>query len=222
MRCRRFHRLFSSYLDGELKPAQKGSVEEHLRGCAECRGALNDLRLLISEAQQLVSASPISDLWPAIERRALARSMVSSAKRPLSAPLHGWRPRIAWALTIVALFTAFFLLQQHIRSPGPTAPSPQSRIQFLTTAKEDIDLANVHYQNSISSLEQIVAHRAHEMNPERLALYQEKLVQLEEAIDECSIALEKNSYDIKAQRALFNAYDRKISTLREMAVSATY
>lgn len=222
MRCRGFHRLLSSYLDGELKPAQDAAAQAHLRGCAKCRGAVNDLRVLASEAEKLASATLTSDLWPAIERRILAQPAVSAAKRPRSVPLHGWRPKIAWAMTIAVVFTTLFLLRQHARSPGPIPSSPESRTPFPTTAKTDIDLAKAHYQNSISSLEQIVAHRAHEMDPERALLYQEKLVQLEEAINECSIALEKNSYDIRAQRALFNAYDRKISTLREMAVSATY
>jgi hypothetical protein len=60
------------------------------------------------------------------------------------------------------------------------------------------------------------------MDPDHAGLFRQKLVHLEETIDECTIALEKNSYDIRAQRALFDAYDRKISTLREMAVSAKY
>lgn len=222
MRCREFQRLLSSYLDRELNPAQNAAAQAHLHDCSRCQRAVNDLRVLISEAEDLAAATPIPDLWPAIERRILTQPTVSAAKRPRSLPLHGWRPKIAWAATIAVVFITLFLLRQHIPSPGPSPPSPERRIPILTTAKADIDLAKAHYQNSISSLERIVAHRAHEMDPERALLYQEKLVQLEEAIDECSIALEKNSYDNRAQHALFNAYDRKISTLREMAVSATY
>jgi len=222
VRCRGFHRLLSSYLDGELKPAQDAAAQAHLRGCPKCRRAVNDLRLLVSEAEKLASATLTSDLWPAIQRRTLTQPEVSVTTRPRAVPLGGWRPKIAWAMTIAVVFTTLFLLRQHVRSPRPIAHSPEGKTPIITTAKADIDLAKTHYQNSISSLEQIVAHRAHEMDPERALLYQEKLVKLEEAIDECSLALDSNSYNIRAQRALFDAYDNKISTLREMAVSAAY
>lgn len=222
MRCQKIQKLLSHYLDGELRPAQVTAVEEHLRGCAQCRGALDDLRLLVAEAGSLAPAILISDLWPAIERRVLAQPTVSPAKRPRQAPLSGWRPRIAWALALAGIFLIFFLLRNDIRPPRPTLPPAQDQAQLLATAKTDLHLAQAHYQTSVSALERIVAHRAHEMDAERARLYREKLVCLEEAIDECSIALEKNSYDIRAQRALFNAYDQKISTLREMAVSAAY
>lgn len=222
MRCRRFHRLLSSYFDGELEANQKTAAEKHLRGCAKCRQALNDLRLIVSDANNLVSATLTSDLWPAIERSVLAQPAAPPPRDHHPAPLSGWRPRVAWALATACVFLTLFLLRQHIYSPSPSPPSPQSRTQLLTAAKTDLDLAQEHYQNSVTALEKIVAHRAHEMDPERTDLYREKLAQLEEAIDECSLAVERNSYDMRAQRALFDAYETKISTLREMAVAAAY
>jgi hypothetical protein len=123
---------------------------------------------------------------------------------------------------VAAVFLSLFFLRQHVSSPTSTPQTSQSQAQLLATAKSDIDLARAHYQNSISALENIVAHRAYQMDPDQAGLFRQKMVHLEETIDECTIALEKNSYDIRAQRALFDAYDRKISTLREMAVSAQY
>jgi len=222
MRCRRIQRLLSSYLDGDLETTRQTTVEEHLPGCESCQEALNDLRLLVAQAKDLASAPPASDLWPAIARRILAQQTPSPAKHTRPAPLSGWRPRIAWAMAVACVFMTLFLLRHHIHTPTSSPPSPQSRAQLLTSAKADFDLAQKHYQNSVSALERIVAHRAHEMDPERTDLYREKLIDLDEAIEECSLALEKNSYDMRAQRALFDAYDRKISTLREMAVAAAY
>lgn len=222
MRCRKIHRLLSLYLDGEVRPPQREAVEEHLRSCAKCRAALNDLRLLVSQAENLAPATLTSDLWPAIERRVLGQPALSPAGGSRLVPLSGWRPRFAWALAVATVFLAFFLLRHHIYSPRPSPPVPQSQSQLLATAKSDIELARTHYENSIATLEQIVAHRAHEMDQDRFQLYQEKLARLEETIGECSMALEKNSFDIRAQRALFDAYDKKISTLREMAVAAPY
>lgn len=222
MGCRRIQRMLSSYLDGELSSVQTRAVEEHLRGCARCQKALADLRLLVSQAKNLASATLISDLWPAIERRALSPPVVSPAKHPRRASLSGWRPRIAWAFALAAIFLIIFFHRDHIYTPKPNPPTPQDRTQLMAQAKADLNDVQTLYQSTISALEQIVAHRAHEMDPERARLYRDKLVCLEEAIGECSIALDKNSYNMRAQRALFDAYDRKISTLREMAVSAAY
>ena len=222
MNCRKIQRLLSPYLDGELRSHQAAMVQTHLRGCAQCQKALEDLRQLVHQARSLAPAILTTDLWPAIERRILAQQPVVPAKTPRRAPLSAWRPRIAWAMGLAAVFLSLFFLRQHFSSPTSTPQTAQSQAQLLAAAQSDIDLARTYYQNSISALENIVAHRAHQMDPDQAGLFRQKLVHLEETIDECSIALEKNSYDIRAQRALFDAYDSKISTLREMAVSAQY
>lgn len=222
MNCRKIQKLLSPYLDGELRSHRATVVQTHLRGCAHCQKALEDLRQLVHQAGNLASAILTTDLWPGIERRILAQPPVAPAKHPRRAPLSAWRPRIAWAMGVAAIFLSLFFLRQHFYSPTSTPQTAQSQAQLLATAKSDIDLARAHYQNSISALENIVAHRAHQMDPDQAGLFRQKLVHLEETIDECTIALEKNSYDIRAQRALFDAYDRKICTLREMAVSAKY
>lgn len=214
--------MLSLYLDEELEARQKAALDEHLSGCAKCRAALDDLRLIVSEAKELASAPLTSDLWPAIEHRVLAQPAVASPREARPTPLSGWRPRVAWALATASVFLVLFLLHEHIYSPRSSPPSSPSQTQLLTTAKTDLDLAQENYRNSVATLEKIVAHRAHEMDPDRTDLYREKLAQLEDVIDECSLALERNSYDMRAQRALFDAYDRKISTLREMAVAAAY
>ncbi len=223
MLCRKIQELLSLYLDGELKPTRVAAVEKHLLDCGQCRKVLDDLRLILCEAENLAPAHLASDLWPSIEHSILTQPTISPVKRPRHTPLSGWRPRIAWALALAGTFLIVFsLLRDRFPSPGPDLAPAQDRAQILATAKSDIDLAQAHYQHSISALEQIIAHRAHEMDEDHTRLYREKLDHLENSIDDCTIALQKNSYNIGAQRALFDAYDRKISTLREMAVSASY
>ncbi len=222
MKCSTIQSMLSPYVDGDLQAAQAEALGRHLQGCERCRKALDDLQLIVSAAEKLAEATPPRNLWPAIEHRLLTSPQRAPAKRPAPAPLSGWRPRIAWALSVASIFVALFLLRDHILPPKTIPPPPQSQPQLLIADQSDIDRAREHYQHSISTLEQIVAHRAHEMNPDDAALYQEKLAYLEEAIRECSLVLERNSFDSRAQRALFDAYDRKISTLREMAVSAAY
>jgi anti-sigma factor RsiW len=222
MKCSKIQDLLSPYLDGELSAAQTTMVESHLRVCPQCQHALHDVRRIIAQASDLATVSMPSDLWPAIERQILDQPAPTPARRPRQAPLSGWRPRIAWAFALACLSLFSFFLWNHLQSPRPQLPPAQNKTQLIADAKTNLELARAHYENSAAALEQIVTHRVHEMDPDRSRLYREKLIRLEDVIDECSIALEKNAYDVNAQRSLFDAYDRKVSTLREMAVSAAY
>jgi anti-sigma factor (TIGR02949 family) len=44
MNCEEADRFLDAYLDGELEPAQRAELEEHLAGCPECRQKLEQLR----------------------------------------------------------------------------------------------------------------------------------------------------------------------------------
>ena len=222
MRCSQIQRLLSAYLDGDLYAAQVSEVKAHLLTCSHCQETLSQLSLLLSESQELASASPSSDLWPSIQRTVLLPPSPEHARSARPAPWTEWRPRIAWALVLSSIILALFFLKNHLLTPGPTGVPSPNRAQLMADAKADIDLARQHYENSVATLEQIVAHRSNELDLDRALLYREKLVHLEDVIEECSLALERNTYDPRVHRALFDAYDRKISTLQEMAVLASH
>lgn len=46
--CRKFQMLLSAYADGEVDGRDRGHVETHLSGCADCRARLEDLKALQS------------------------------------------------------------------------------------------------------------------------------------------------------------------------------
>lgn len=46
--CTSFQMLLSAYADGEVDARERGQVELHLSGCAECRARLEDLKALSS------------------------------------------------------------------------------------------------------------------------------------------------------------------------------
>jgi hypothetical protein len=222
MRCSKIQNLLSAYLDGELTSDQTDSVEAHLHLCSQCQDALEELRLMVSASRNLASVSPKTDLWPNIQRRVVSPPERATARKPRPAILSGWRPRIAWALVLASIFLAVFVFRDHIRPPGPEVPTGPSQGQLSVDPRDDIALTRQHYERSAAALEQIVAHRSHDLDLDRALLYREKLHQLDGVIAECSLALEKNKYDVRAQQVLFNAYDQKISTLREMAVVAAH
>ena len=44
----------SDYLDGELPPAERNSLEAHLETCAECARVLEELRTVVSRTRGLL------------------------------------------------------------------------------------------------------------------------------------------------------------------------
>jgi hypothetical protein len=222
MGCFKMKWRLSRYLDGDLSSEHTIEVEQHLDRCPRCRKRLEQFRLLVATSRDLTETHLHTDLWPDIQRRALMPAEPDPAPRRRPAPLTGWRPRLAWALGLASLLLIFFIVSQQLPRPAPQAPKPPIHVRQTEEAKTDIALARAHYERSAQALETIVAHRSHDIDLDHARLYRDKLEQLETIIAECSQALEHNRYDRRAQQTLFNAYDQKISTLREMAVTAGY
>ncbi len=55
MNCRGASRRLSAYIDGQLSPAIRRSVEEHLKGCAECRQKLAEFEVISNVTHRLPS-----------------------------------------------------------------------------------------------------------------------------------------------------------------------
>jgi len=222
MGCSAFQKLLWEYAAGELSEQETARVKEHLDRCPRCREALDQIHLLASASRNLVEAPLTKDLWPGIQQRVLTPSGPLPERRRRLAPLSGWRPRLAWAFGLAGVLLILFIAGQELRPRGPQAPSGPALARGTEEARTDIALAREHYEQSAQALERIVAHRSHEIDLDQALLYRDKLQQLETVIAECSHALENNRYDVRAQQTLFNAYDQKISTLREMSVAAGY
>ena len=58
----------SDYLDGDLLPAERASLEAHLGTCAECAHVLEELRAVVSRTRGLRDVAPQKNLWSDIER----------------------------------------------------------------------------------------------------------------------------------------------------------
>lgn len=55
MNCRGVSRRLSTYIDGDLSPGIKQSVEEHLQSCRSCRRKLAELRAIVMAARNMPS-----------------------------------------------------------------------------------------------------------------------------------------------------------------------
>ncbi|UCC79841.1 MAG: zf-HC2 domain-containing protein [Candidatus Zixiibacteriota bacterium] len=60
MNCRGVSRRLSAYIDGQLSPAIRESVEDHLKGCLLCRRKLAEFEAIVRVAHELPSVG-VSD-----------------------------------------------------------------------------------------------------------------------------------------------------------------
>jgi len=102
--------MLSSYIDGEVEPAELREVEEHLAACDSCRRELDTLRFTVSLLQELPEV-PV--------RRSFS---LSEAPVPIrTAPSLGWAASLATsmaALLLVALL-AGDITGVLVQTPGP-------------------------------------------------------------------------------------------------------
>ena len=63
MNCSETQGLLAGYLDGEIPSSDREEVEAHLEGCAECRGELDEMRVLVDVTTQLQVAQPEEEVW---------------------------------------------------------------------------------------------------------------------------------------------------------------
>lgn len=69
----RISEQFSAYLDDDLPPPDKASVEQHLATCIQCRTDLERFRATIGRLSQLKRKAP-GDFLPAVQHQIHTRS----------------------------------------------------------------------------------------------------------------------------------------------------
>jgi predicted anti-sigma-YlaC factor YlaD len=63
MTCHDYRDLMMGYLDGELSSEQRRRFEEHLAGCPDCAGELNEFRKLKAITDEVTLVEPEDRMW---------------------------------------------------------------------------------------------------------------------------------------------------------------
>jgi hypothetical protein len=90
MKCSKISDLLGPYVDGELSPEERRTVEEHLRRCPACRAELEELRRIETAGRRTVPPDPGEEYWNTFLPR-LRERIGSEQRRPAPA---GWGRRI--------------------------------------------------------------------------------------------------------------------------------
>ncbi len=79
LRCDKAREQLSAYLDGELSPQARLLVEEHLSGCAACRGELESLKTAAALVRGLPRSAPPEDFHAVLTSRLRAEAAAMAA-----------------------------------------------------------------------------------------------------------------------------------------------
>ena len=75
MKCKEYRKLFSDFIDDELKDAQVEAFRNHLKSCEICRKEFEKYRQSQSLLKLLHKKEAPSELWETIETRVRFREM---------------------------------------------------------------------------------------------------------------------------------------------------
>lgn len=120
----------SAYLDGLLSEEERRQVEEHLAGCTECSGALDELTKTLSLLNDLEDVEPPA--WFTQKVMSTVREEAGSRQgfvRRLLAPIHSFIPlealgALAIAITMIVLLRG--MLPDMVKTYKEEAPKPPS------------------------------------------------------------------------------------------------
>jgi hypothetical protein len=211
----------TAYADGELKPAERETVERHLADCAQCRRALEGIRAVKAWAPRYEGSAPSRDLWRNIESRLGTRPIGSGAMPPA---WHGRRVSVRVPLLVAAAIallvlgaaaTRLFQSNQVIQQGGV----PVIEAKHWDPAQEQ--LTNSQYDAAVTELEAILATNDSALEPATLKVIRESLATIDKAIADARQAIADDSTNDYLNASIAQNMRRKLGILRMAAQAAT-
>ena len=203
----------SEYVDGELSADERFALESHLTECAACRASLQELHLVVQRAGALSDRVPDRDLWLGIaDRLERAGSVVDIAtRRPTPRRVSFSVPQlVAAAITLMAVSAGTVWLTMTARSvPDETGTSGEPVMVAMAASALEYDAA-------IASLERELAARRSKLDSVTIAVLEENLRIIDEAIEEARAALEQDPGNTYLNQHLAQSMWGKVRLLRRV------
>jgi len=225
----------SEYLDDELKPDERSTIERHLAGCEACAATLEDLRRVVERARSLPPRAPAADLWRGIAARIDAPAAGTGrmaafqprAPRRFSFTL----PQLAAASVLLAVMSggAAWRLAGRPESPRddrshssadvqvrPSADVPPDAVRF-----ESVALADAQYDSAVADLQQAVRKGRGHLDPATIAIVEQNLKIIDRAIDQARQAVTDDPGNSFLTSHLVETRRKKLDLLRRAAALAS-
>jgi anti-sigma factor RsiW len=220
-------------VDGTIGAIRRAELERHLRECEECRTFLADMETLRDATGSLDPLAPPDGVWLQIAGRLRQEGRVTLPPARQAAPSRHFALIAIAASLLLAVGAAIVMLLPQYRSARPSAtpaaatpattPSGNAAAEVAVESVEaEFRLAEQHYQNAITKLEQAARLDQAAADPNRqvldpgtAAMLQKNLQVIDQAISESRSALRAEPLSAPARDSLFDALRRKVALLQD-------
>ena len=224
MKIDAFTSQLSEYLDDELSPGQRQTVDAHLVECEACRRTLEELRHVVAHAANLTDSAPVSDLWPGIESRIApgsTRARVSPFRRAISARLSFTIPQVAAAGLALMVLSGGLVWMARSGDPRADVQPIQAQVQEADPVIARANFADKHYDRAIAELQRTLDEGRKSLDVETVRVLEENLAAIDRAIEQCRQALDTDPGNVYLNTHLAEARQRKLLLLRRATALAT-
>jgi hypothetical protein len=212
MTCEQCNDRIGDAVDGTLDAEGQAQIDAHCRGCAACRELVNDLKDIRAAAATLERHIPSAELWRAIA--AQAQSAVAAQPLQRDNPATRW-PRLGQLAAAAALVMMLGAAAWFGARWQPRGTVDGTASDLVRSAASELQLAEQHYQNAITALEQLTVERDDALDPSVAAEIAQSLKSIDRAIDDSRAALKSDPNSFVAQTSLLEALRMKVALLQE-------
>ena len=205
MTCEQCNEWLGDAVEGTLDLERHAQIDAHCRACTGCRELLDDLRDIRAAAAALDRLTPSPDVWRAIAAQIEGPAVV---RRRVAI---NWPQLAAAAALVIMLGSAVWIAAGTYWRGRPNGASSD----LVRSAATELQLAEQHYANAITALEQLTVNRDTALDPSVAAEIAQSLKSIDRAIDDSRAALKSDPNSFVAQTSLLEALRMKVALLQE-------
>lgn len=204
MTCEQCNEWLGDVVDGTIDLDRHAQIDAHCRGCADCRELLADLNDVRAAAAALDRLTPSPDVW-----RAIAAQIGPAAPKPR---IGVGAPQLSAAAALVIMLGSVVWISSGTYWRGRPGSAASDLVRNAAT---ELQLAEQHYANAITALEQLTVNRDTTLDPTVAAEIAQSLESIDRAIDDSRAALKSDPDSFVAQTSLLEALRMKVGLLQE-------
>ena len=206
----------SEYVDGELDPPTRATIDAHLATCAECRATRDALTRVIARARRVPYREPARDLWTSVEAGIDALRITPIAPAPRRRLVTLPVGRLVAAVAAVAIIAAGVTwMLSSTRSVPPLAAVPDSApAKTGGPVTSPASLAVASYRDAAADLERVLEAGRSTLRPETMRVIEENLRTIDTAIAQADSALRRDPGSDYLNQYLAATMQRKLKLLR--------
>jgi hypothetical protein len=217
-----FTERLSDYIDGELDPAERRTVEQHLAGCETCRTALDELTGVVARAAALTDTPPDADLWPGVATRINAPP---KTPRRFSFTFSFTLPQLAAAVLAVMVLSAAAIWMARLGGDRTDFPPLGARGSGRGDGEPSVqirpaDFADTAYDQAVADLHETLRAERTRLDAQTLRVIEANLEAIDAAIEQCREALASDPANVYLNSHLADAKRRKLALLRRASALA--